>query len=242
VQTLVSQSAHTSARSSLAVAFVFDMDGTILDNMAFHTAAWMQTLLDLGLPSRDPVEWEHATSGVPNREIFTTLLRLDLDTAGVERWVLHKERLYRELSAGCLREISGLSAFLDRCRHAGIRLGLATGAGPENIQFNLRALQLQSMFGIVVGAADVTRGKPDPEIFLTAAERLSVSADRVIVFEDAPLGILAANAAAMPVVAVDTMLDAVALCAEANVARTIHDYEDLDPIQLLADTGFDPVG
>jgi phosphoglycolate phosphatase-like HAD superfamily hydrolase len=80
----------------LIEAFVFDMDGTILDNMGLHTAAWMQTIEELGQEPREPREWERATSGTPNHEIFRNLLGLhDLDDAGINHWVERKEGLYR---------------------------------------------------------------------------------------------------------------------------------------------------
>ena len=213
-------------------ALVFDMDGTILDNMRFHTEAWMRTIDALGLPDRDPVEWERLTSGVPNREIFRGLLVLDLDDAGIEHWVQHKERLYREVSIGRLVELPGFSAFLDRARALELRLGLATGAGPQNIVFNLAALGLIDAFDTIVGAADVVRGKPDPEIFLTSADRLDVQPDEVLVFEDAPMGIESARAAGMDVVGVATMMTLTELVCYENVRRVIDNFEDLDPASL----------
>jgi HAD superfamily hydrolase (TIGR01509 family) len=208
------------------------MDGTILDNMAFHTEAWMQTIADLGLPAREPVEWERQTSGVPNAEIFRGLLALDLDPAGIEQWVLHKERLYREAAVGSVAELAGFSTFLAAARSHGMALGLATGAGPQNIEFNLAALGLLDAFDAVVGAVDVVRGKPDPSIFLISADRLGVLSNEVVVFEDAPMGIEAARAAGMDVVGVTTMLSLTTLACYDNVRRVIDDYAGLDPLAL----------
>ena len=208
------------------------MDGTILDNMRFHTDAWMRTIGDLALPKRDPVEWERLTSGVPNREIFRGLLALDLDDAGIEYWVQHKERLYREVSIGLLVEVPGFSGFLNRARTLDLRIGLATGAGAQNIAFNLEALGLIDAFDTIVGAADVVRGKPDPEIFLTSAARLEVQPDEVLVFEDAPMGIESARAAGMDVVGIATMMTTLELVGYDNVRRVIDNFEDLDPSSL----------
>jgi HAD superfamily hydrolase (TIGR01509 family) len=215
-------------------AFVFDMDGTILDNMGFHTEAWMQTIEELGQPPRDPREWERITSGTPNHEIFRNLLGLEgLDDAGVNHWVERKEGLYREKAVDRLVELPGFSKFLARARDLDIRLGLATGAGPSNISFNLEALGLVDAFDTIVGAIDVVKGKPDPEVFLTSAARLGVPPASVLVFEDAPLGIDAARAAGMSVVGITTMMSVDALLEISNVKHAIQDFEALHPATLV---------
>jgi beta-phosphoglucomutase family hydrolase len=218
----------------LIEAFVFDMDGTILDNMGLHTAAWMQTIEELGQEPREPREWERATSGTPNHEIFRNLLGLhDLDDAGINHWVERKEGLYREKAADRLVELPGFSQFLLQARALNIRLGLATGAGPSNIAFNLEALGLVEAFDTIVGAADVVKGKPDPEVFLTSAARLGVPPSSVLVFEDAPLGIDAARAAGMGVVGITTMMSVDALLEMGNVKHAIHDFVELHPATLV---------
>jgi beta-phosphoglucomutase family hydrolase len=215
-------------------AFVFDMDGTILDNMGLHTEAWMQTIEELGQAPREPREWERATSGTPNHEIFRNLLGLsDLDDAGINHWVERKESLYREKAADQLVELPGFSQFLERARELNVRLGLATGAGPSNISFNLGALDLVEAFDAIVGAIDVVKGKPDPEVFLTSAARLGVHPASVLVFEDAPLGIDAARAAGMRVVGVTTMMSVDSLLERDNVSNAIRDFTNLDPATLI---------
>jgi beta-phosphoglucomutase len=207
-------------------AFIFDMDGTITDNMRFHTEAWMRTLDELGLPREDAVTWEHRTSGVPNREILRERLNLSLDDVQTRYWVERKETLYREVAAGQIVAIQGFVPFLSAARAAGIGVAIATGAGPANIAFNLCALNLADAFDAIVGAEDVKRGKPDPEIFLTAAERVGASPEHAIVFEDAPMGLEAARRAGMAAIAMSGMLDAAALAPFPNVLRMIADYED----------------
>jgi beta-phosphoglucomutase family hydrolase len=208
-------------------AFIFDMDGTLLDNMSFHTKAWMQIIEELGHGPVDPIDWEQQTSGVPNRTILAE--RLGVAPQHIVRWVDAKEAAYRELAAGHLHALPGLRGFLRGARSLGIRLALATGAGPINIRFNLAALELESTFETIVGADDVDKGKPDPEVFLTAAKKLSVPPSNCVVFEDAPLGIEAARRAGMRVVAFTTMLKSAELMALPGVNIVADDYMDLDP-------------
>jgi beta-phosphoglucomutase family hydrolase len=208
-------------------AFIFDMDGTLLNNMSFHTQAWMQIIEELGHTPVDPVDWEQQTSGVPNRTILAE--RLGVEPQHVTRWVDAKEAAYRELAVGHLHALPGLRGFLRGARSLGIRLALATGAGPINIRFNLAALELESTFETIVGADDVDKGKPDPEVFLTAAKKLGVPPSNCVVFEDAPLGIEAARRAGMRVVAFTTMLKSAELMALPGVNIVADDYMDLHP-------------
>jgi beta-phosphoglucomutase len=205
-------------------AFIFDMDGTILDNMKFHTRAWLQVLDELGLPRWDPQTWEHRTSGVPNRTILRELLGLNLDDDGIARWVERKESLYREHAVGAVQEIPGCTAYIRRMRAAGARVALATGAGRPNIAFNLNALGLQHDFDAVVGADDVVRGKPEPDIVLAAAARLGAAPADCVVFEDAPMGLEAARRAGMRAVCVTSMMTESDARAWPNVVAAVADF------------------
>ncbi len=213
-------------------AFIFDMDGTLINNMRFHTQAWLQVLDELGLPTQAPDVWERRTSGVPNREILQQL-KIGLDDAAIAHWVLRKEALYREKAGGHVAEVAGAIAFIAASRAAGVLCGVATGAGPENIAFNLGALGLLDAFGAIVGADDVKRGKPEPEIFLTAAARLGSSPEHAIVFEDAPMGFEAARRAGMRAVAIRGMLSDAEFRAFPNVIRVVEDFQGLAPASLI---------
>ncbi len=206
------------------------MDGTLLDNMRFHTEAWMETIAELGQDPVDPSNWEQRTSGVPNRTIIAEML--GVHTNHVAEWVERKEAAYRRLSYGNLEALPGLRPFLDNATRLGIALAMATGAGPANIAFNLDALDLHAYFPVIIGADDVARGKPDPEVFLTAADRLGVAPEGCVVFEDAPLGIESARRAGMAVVAFTTMLSADELSVIPGVSRVADSFEHLDPSEL----------
>jgi beta-phosphoglucomutase len=217
-------------------AFIFDMDGTLVDNMRFHTQAWLQVLADLGLPEVAPDAWERRTSGVPNREILRQLKGDAFTDQEIAHWVARKESLYREKARRAVQEVPGAVAFVRAARAAGVPCAVATGAGPENITFTLDALGIRDAFDAIVGANDVKRGKPDPEVFLTSAARLGVTPSRAIVFEDAPMGLEGARRAGMRAVAIRGMLNDADFAGFDNVLRVIGDFHGLTPAALLAPT------
>ena len=177
-------------------AFIFDMDGTLVDNMPFHIDAWVQMMAENGVAiERDWFLRE--TAGNTNAMILRRFLNEKMEDEEIERLGEYKEELYRGVYRGKVNPLNGLHAFLEDARKQGIKLGVATSATPDNIDFVLSEIGLRDSFNAVVGAVDITHGKPDPEIFLVSAQRLGVAPENCLVFEDAPAGIEAARRAGM---------------------------------------------
>jgi HAD superfamily hydrolase (TIGR01509 family) len=141
--------------------------------------------------------------------------------------VERKESLYREHAAGAVREIPGCTAYIRGQRAAGARIALATGAGRTNIDFNLRALGMLHDFDAIVGADDVQRGKPEPDIFLAAAARLGAAPENCVVFEDAPMGLEAARRAGMRAVCITSMMTETDARAFPNVVATMRSFQEI---------------
>jgi len=213
-------------------AFVFDMDGTMLDNMNVHMQVWYEYLSDLGIDLQDGQFYKTA-AGRTNGEILRKLVRADMSEAEVEQHSQKKEELYRQRYQPMLKPVHGLPEFLEQARQLGIPMAVASSAGCENIQFHLDGLRAEDYFKVVVGAEDVSRGKPDPEIFLTAASRLGVDPARCLVFEDSPTGLEAATRAGMRALALTTTYPAERLAQSPAVLRIVPDYTSLNPGALL---------
>ena len=214
-------------------AFLFDMDGTLIDNMAFHCQTWLELLEREGHPISEAQFYREA-AGKTNPEILRQYLGDHLTDAECAIHATNKEGLYRELYGPHLAPIVGLIPFLDKAKAAGIALALATSAGPNNIRFVLEGLNLAAYFEATVRGDEVTKGKPDPEIFLTAAQRLGVAPENCIVFEDAFAGIEGAGRAGMSVVALATTLTAEQMTGIAHIVRIATDYTNLEPTELFA--------
>ncbi|GAB3433541.1 beta-phosphoglucomutase family hydrolase [Massilia solisilvae] len=214
-------------------AFVFDMDGTIVDNMDFHTRSWVELFRRLDVQI-DPDEFFRTTAGRQGKEILRAYLGEHLSDDKVAAMNHEKEEIYREMYEPHRKEVEGFSAFLAHARERGVMLAVATSGPPGNIAFVLDGLNLRRHFDAVVGAADVKRGKPHPDVFLAAADKVGVQPADCIVFEDAPLGVEAAKNAGMPAVVLSTTLDAAAFAAYDNVIRIASDFTELSVDDLLA--------
>ncbi len=184
-------------------AVIFDIDGTIVDNMHLHAEAFAVFAERHGLP---PLTQEDRArlDGRRNSEIFPILFNREVPR---DEWLAYeheKEGLYRELSRGRLEPMKGLHRFIQRLKDERMPVALATSAPKLNVEHTLNELGLAGDFPIIVRGDEVGRGKPAPDVFIEAARRLGVAAEHCLVFEDAPMGIEAAHAAGMRVVALTT--------------------------------------
>jgi HAD superfamily hydrolase (TIGR01509 family) len=188
-------------------AVIFDIDGTIVDNMHLHAEAFAVFAERHGLP---PLTQDDRArlDGRRNSEIFPILFKRDVPR---DEWLAYeheKEGLYRELSRGRLSPMNGLHRLIDQLERDGIPMALATSAPKLNVTHTLAELALSDAFPIIVRGDEVARGKPAPDVFIEAARRLGVAPADCLVFEDAPMGIEAAQAAGMRVVALTTSFQA----------------------------------
>lgn len=188
-------------------AVIFDIDGTLVDNMALHAEAFSVFAERHGLPPLTP-EDRARLDGRRNSEIFPILFKRDVPRDEWQAYEAEKEGLYREISRGRLVPMTGLLRLLARLTADAIPMALATSAPEPNVLHTLTEIGLAGMFAVVVRGDQVARGKPAPDVFVEAGRRLDVVPGRCLVFEDAPMGIVAAHAAGMPVVALTTSFDA----------------------------------
>ncbi|HEY6877268.1 MAG TPA: beta-phosphoglucomutase family hydrolase [Polyangiales bacterium] len=206
-------------------AFIFDMDGTIVDNMRYHAEAWLVMAQKLG--SELTLEaFEREFAGKKNEEIIPLLSPRPLSAEEIARIAEEKEQLYRDAYGPHMSLLPGFAALIDALREQGVRRLLATAAPRDNREFLFDGLGLHGFFDAVVGAEDVARGKPHPDIFLRAAALARVEPAECLVFEDAINGVLAGRAAGMDVAAVLTTCSQEAL-ERAGARWTFADYRTL---------------
>ncbi|MCY1034465.1 HAD family phosphatase [Corallococcus sp. BB11-1] len=221
----------TPAAAPLRAA-VFDMDGTLVDNMDFHNRAWVTLARKLGLEELTAERFQNDFAGKKNEEIFPELLGRTLSVAELDALAEEKESHYRAIYRPYLALHRGAEGFLHRLRDARLPMAVATAAPQGNRELVLDGLAVRPLFACVVGAEQVKRGKPSPDIFLAAAEALKVPPESCVAFEDAINGVLSARAAGMVTVGITTTTTA-ELLKKAGAHYTAADFDTLPP-ELLA--------
>ena len=214
-------------------ALIFDMDGTIVDNMGFHTQSWITFFARRGRDI-DADEFFRTTAGRQGKEIIRSYMGEDLQDEEVLQLNHEKEAVYRELYAPHRKAVEGFEDLIADARSQGIALAVGTAAPPANVEFTLDGLDLRRHFDTVVGATDVARGKPHPDVFIEAARRCGAEPANCIVFEDAPLGVEAARRAGMRCVVITTTLPAEAFAEFDNVIKIVSDFAELSVDELFA--------
>lgn len=197
-------------------AVLFDLDGTLVDNMSFHIAAWIETGRVLGRElTREQIL---GFAGRKNEEILPVVLGRALHPEELARFADQKEARYRDLYAGQIQLHAGADSFVNELLARGVACGIASAAPRANRKLVLDATQLAGRMRAIVGAEEVKHGKPAPDLFVEAARRLGANPANTLVFEDAIAGVEAGCAAGMRVCGITTSEPADKLIAAGALA------------------------
>ena len=180
---------------------IFDMDGVLVDSYRAHFESWLRLAKAHGLTMTE--EQFAATFGRTSREIIRKFWPDKVkDDAEVTAWDHEKEQDYRDILMESFPEMKGASQLLAALHGGGFKLAIGSSGPPENVRVTMDGLGMAECFGATVSGADVTHGKPHPEVFLKAAAKLGLEPKNCAVVEDAPAGVAAAKAAGMAAVAI----------------------------------------
>jgi len=207
-------------------ALIFDMDGTMVDSMPHNTSTWADFVRRHAI-DMDVGELMRLVTGRNGLECVRLVMNQpDMDDALAWKLVHEKEQLYREIFGPIFAEVHGFSDFYAASRAQGLKVAVGTAGDIANVEFVLQHLQMTPPPDAIARGDEGLSGKPTPDIFLAAAQRLGVAPEDCIVFEDAPLGIEAARRAGMRAVAVCTGHSAEEL-AGPHVLTAVRDYTEL---------------
>ena len=213
-----------------AKGFLFDLNGTMIDDMQFHKQVWYDILTkDLGAD----LSWDEVASHMYGKNV-ELLIRIFghgyFTEEEMDRLSVEKEKKYQEMYRPHLKGITGLETFLLKAKEKNIQMGIGSAAILFNIDFAVDGLNIRHYFASIVAAENVKNSKPDPETYLKGAKELGLRPEECIVFEDAPKGVEAAANAGMKAIVLTTMHAAETFTAYDNIIAYAPDYTSLIPM------------
>ncbi|MGM9475747.1 HAD family hydrolase [Pedobacter sp. GSP4] len=207
-------------------AFLFDLNGTMINDMEYHTLAWYSIMTeDLGAK----LDYQSVKKEMygKNKEVLARVFgEHKFSPEEVEQLSVAKEKRYQKGYMPHLALIDGLDAFLERAKQAGIPMAIGSAAIPFNIDFVVDGLTIRHYLKAIISADDVALSKPDPETFLKSAAALGIAPADCLVFEDAPKGVESALNAGMPCVVLTTTHTVEEFEGYPNILGYITDYND----------------
>ncbi len=181
---------------------ICDLDGTLVDSEPLHARAWTEVLCARGLTLAD--DWFVPWVGIPDTKLSVHLAQTSGLTAEPAALLAEKRERYQQLAGSALRAFPGVAEALNALARAGLGLAVATSSEHADAERALAAAGLRDRFAALIGADDVTRHKPDPEPYRSAALRLGLEPTECAAVEDSPIGLASAVAAGCFTVGVTT--------------------------------------
>jgi beta-phosphoglucomutase family hydrolase len=212
-------------------AFLFDLNGTMIDDMDFHIRAWHNILTQLGA-QLSLAEVKKECYG-KNDELLERIFPGRFSKTEMKKMSIAKETAYQVEFKPFLQLIRGLDNFLIKAKKNQVQMAIGSAAIRFNIDFVLDGLSIRHFFKSIVSAEDVIISKPHPETYLKCATALGVAPEQCVVFEDAPKGVEAAQNAGMRCVVITTMHTKEEFSKYDNVVCFIADYDDIQLNQLF---------
>lgn len=205
-------------------AYLFDLNGTMIDDMQYHIKAWHKILNDLG--ANISMERMKEECYGKNDELLERMFPCRFTIEEKRQMSFEKERQYQEQFRPHLKLIDGLPLFLQNAHAAGIKMAIGSAAIMFNIDFVLDGLDIRHFFDAIVSADDVQHSKPNPETFLECARRVNTLPGKCLVFEDAPKGVEAALNAGMDCVVITSLHSPEEFVQYNNVVCLVSDYKE----------------
>ncbi|QCK14413.1 HAD family hydrolase [Mangrovivirga cuniculi] len=207
-------------------AVLFDMDGVMVDSNPYHRKAWPIYGEKIGLEINDKLMEKHVY-GHTNHDALENLFGKKLDKSLTTKLGEEKEAIYRDLIRPELEPVDGLIDFIKFLKEKDIKMAVASSAPRSNIDFILDSFNIKSAFKVIVDGNMVKSGKPNPEIFLKAAEMLGFPSAECLVIEDSLAGVEAGRRAGMPTAGITTTHSEEELAPVAFADKNFNDFKEL---------------
>jgi len=208
---------------------IFDMDGVVVDNHAYHFKAWMSFAHKYKFELNENI-YRDNFNGKTNADLFKMIFG-NISKEQMDEYAEEKEGMYKELYNEHMKAHTGLLDFLDFLKKERIKIALGTSAPTGNVDFILDSLKLRKYFDVIVDGSQVSKGKPDPEVYRLCCMKLGLKPKNCVVFEDALAGLESGNRAGCITVGVATSHEAYEL--EVQTDLIIHDFTEAKSILKL---------
>lgn len=212
-------------------AFLFDLNGTMIDDMAYHITAWHKIFNKFG--ANFSMEESMRECYGKNDEILERIFPSKFSQAEKNDISITKETEYQKAYLPHLKLIDGLPALLEEAKKKHIKMAIGSAAIMFNIDFVLDNLNIRHYFDSVVSADDVVNSKPNGETYLKCAEALGVAPNECIVFEDVPKGIESAVNAGMKSVVITSLHKEDEFASFDNILYFINNYDEINLSELI---------
>jgi beta-phosphoglucomutase family hydrolase len=215
----------------MSKAFLFDLNGTMVDDMNYHITAWHRIVNELG--AKLTLEQVKLECYGKNGEVLERIFPNRFSDEEKDRMSIEKEKQYQREFRPQLKLLNGLDHFLNEAKKRDIKIAIGSAAIMFNVDFVLDGLHIRHYIDAIVSADDVKHSKPHPETFLKCADGLGIAFEKCIVFEDAPKGVEAAANAGMKCAVLTTMHTKEEFAAFDNIIAFADDFTDSVFLSLL---------
>ena len=186
--------------------FIFDMDGVVVDNHKYHFKAWMEFSQKYNFELNDQI-YRDKFNGKTNKDLFQMIFG-NISQEQMDAYAQEKESNYQKLYEAEMKPLKGLIDFLEFLNAHQYKVALGTSAPTSNVDFTLDKLFLRKYFHVIVDGPQVSKGKPDPQVYLMCAAKLGLDPKNCVVFEDSLAGLESGMRAGCKIVGVATSHEA----------------------------------
>ena len=204
-------------------AIIFDLDGTLVDSLPYHHESWRIFFKNNNIEENDFSEIIKEYKGGGTLELMTSVFGDIYTRDELKKMSDDKEVIFRDIYKSKIYPIEGLNKFLDNLKENNILLSIGSNAIRKNVLMTIEELGITNYFSSIICGDEVSRGKPDPEMYLKTLSNLKVSKNECIIFEDSIEGVEAARNADIKVVGVTSSQSSEKL-KSVGAFKTINDY------------------
>ena len=213
-------------------AIIFDLDGTMVDSLPYHHESWRIFFKNNNLEENDFTEILKEYKGGGTLELMTSVFGDMYTKDELKTMTDDKEIIFRDIYKSKIYPIEGLKKFLDNLKENNILLSIGSNAIRKNVLMTIEELSITNYFSYIICGDEVSKGKPDPEMYIKTLSKLNIRKDECVIFEDSIEGVTAAKNADIKVIGV-TSSQSSEILKSVGAFKTIENYTTINVDNLL---------